>query len=127
MAANIDQKTLAYINMYGVLGGLVALCDTVPEARKILGRSGCSVGFAVRGGPQATLTFVGGRCILKEGVEDAAIRRISGIRPSSRRSCAAPVSAAFPITRTFPMSSRGMRPIAAADMIPRWLPKPPAI
>ena len=46
MAANIDQKTLAYINMYGVLGGLVALCDTVPEARKILGRSGCSVGFA---------------------------------------------------------------------------------
>ncbi len=74
MAANIDQKTLAYINMYGVLGGLVALCDTVPEARKILGRSGCSIGFAVRGGPQATLTFVGGRCILKEGVEDAAIR-----------------------------------------------------
>ena len=74
MSANIDQKTLAYINMYGVLGGLVALCDTVPEARKILGHSGTSIGFAVKDGPQATLTFVGGRCILKEGTADCAIR-----------------------------------------------------
>ena len=65
MAGKMDPKTLSYINLYGVLGGLVALCDNVPEARKILGRSGCSIGFAVKGGPQATLTFVGGRCILK--------------------------------------------------------------
>lgn len=72
--ANIDQTTLAYINMYGVLGGLVALCEQVPEARKILGKSSCSVGFAVKNGPQATLTFVGGRCIIKDGVADAAIK-----------------------------------------------------
>ncbi len=69
-----DARTMAYINMYGVLGGLVALCDTVPEARKILGRSTCSIGFDVKNGPSATLTFVGGHCILKDGVENCAIR-----------------------------------------------------
>ncbi len=69
-----DARTLAYINLYGILGGLVALCDTVPEAKKILGRSTCSIGFEVKNGPAATLTFVGGRCIFKEGVENCAIR-----------------------------------------------------
>ena len=74
MAEIIDQKTLAYINMYGVLGSLTALCDNVPEARKILGQSGTSIGFAVKDGPKATLTFIGGRTLIKEGVEDCAIR-----------------------------------------------------
>jgi len=72
--ANIDQTTLAYINMYGVLGGITSLCEQVPEARKILGKSSCSIGFAVKNGPEATLTFVGGRCIVKDGTADAAIR-----------------------------------------------------
>ena len=69
-----DARTMAYINLYGVLGGLVALCDIVPEAKKILGKSTCSIGFDVKNGPAATLTFVGGRCILKDGVENCAIR-----------------------------------------------------
>lgn len=69
-----DTRTMAFINLYGVLGGLVALCDVVPEARKILGKSTCSIGFDVKNGPSATLTFVGGRCILKDGVENCAIR-----------------------------------------------------
>ena len=37
MSSNIDQKTLAYINMYGILGSLTVLCDIVPEAKKIIG------------------------------------------------------------------------------------------
>ena len=74
MSANLDQTTLAYVNMYGVLGGLVALCETVPEAQKILGKSGTSIGFSVKNGPHATLTFVGGRCHIKEGIEDCAIK-----------------------------------------------------
>ena len=74
MAENIDQKTLAYINLYGVLGGLVPLCELVPEARTILGKSETSVGFAVKDGPKATLTFLGGRCTIREGAEDCAIR-----------------------------------------------------
>ncbi len=69
-----DQKTLAYINLYGVLGALTALCDHVPEAKKILGSAGCSIGFAIKNGPAATLTFVGGKCILKEGVEDCTVK-----------------------------------------------------
>lgn len=74
MKETTDSKTLAYINMYGVLGSLSVLCDVVPEAKKILGKSGCSIGFVVKGGPQATLTFVGGRCLLTEGVEDASLK-----------------------------------------------------
>ncbi len=69
-----DQKTLAYINMYAVLGALVKLCDLVPEAKEILGKSGASIGFAVKDGPAATFTFVGGKCIMKEGVEDCIIK-----------------------------------------------------
>ena len=69
-----DAQTMAYINLYGVLGGLVALCDALPEARKILGKSACSIGFEIKNGPSATLTFVGGRCIFKEGVENCAIK-----------------------------------------------------
>ncbi len=72
--SNIDQTTLAYINMYGVLGGIAALCEHVPEARKILGKSACSIGFAVKNGPEATLTFAGGSCLVKDGTADAAIK-----------------------------------------------------
>lgn len=69
-----DQKTLAYINLYGVLGSLTALCDAAPEAKKILGSGGCSIGFAVKDGPAATLTFVGGKCIIKDGVDDCTVK-----------------------------------------------------
>lgn len=60
--------------MYAVLGGLVKLCEIVPEANKILGKSGASIGFAVKNGPAASFTFVGGRCIMKDGVEDCVIK-----------------------------------------------------
>ena len=60
--------------MYAVLGGLVKLCELVPEAKQILGKSGASIGFAVKDGPAATFTFVGGNCIMKDGTEDCAIK-----------------------------------------------------
>lgn len=74
MTEKIDQKTLAYINMYGVLGGLVQLCDIVPEAKKILGKSECSIGFSVKGGPEATLVFSGGQCAIRDGIENCTIK-----------------------------------------------------
>ena len=74
MTSGTDAKTLAYINMFGVLGGLVALCDIVPEAGKILGRSNVSIGFTIKDGPEATLAFVGGRCSLTEGVTTCDIK-----------------------------------------------------
>ncbi|MBQ8185802.1 MAG: hypothetical protein IJX93_08350 [Clostridia bacterium] len=69
-----DSKTLAYINLYGVLGSLSALCACVPEAKKILGNAGCSIGFTVKDGPAATLTFVGGSCIIREGADDCTVK-----------------------------------------------------
>jgi len=69
----MDQKTLAFINMYAVLGGLVKLCEIVPEAKNILGDSDTSVGFAVKDGPAATFEFEDGKCKLKRGTEDCDI------------------------------------------------------
>ena len=52
MTSTTDERTLAYINMYAILGGLTALCDIATEAGAILGRASCSIGFAVKDGPQ---------------------------------------------------------------------------
>ena len=48
MTSTTDERTLAYINMYAILGGLTALCDIATEAGAILGRASCSIGFAAR-------------------------------------------------------------------------------
>lgn len=64
----IDQKTLAYVNLYGVLGTLENLCELAPEAGGILtNKKPVSVGFAVKGGPSATVTFKGGKCRMEQG------------------------------------------------------------
>jgi putative sterol carrier protein len=73
MIPTTDEKTLAYINMYAILGGLTALCDIVTDAGAILGRASCSIGFAVKDGPHATLNFVGGRCRLIDGTDECDI------------------------------------------------------
>ena len=52
----MDAKTLAYINMFGVLGTLENLCEIVPEAAEIIkDQKPISIGFDVKGGPAATL------------------------------------------------------------------------
>lgn len=64
----IDQKTLAYINLYGVLGALENLCDLAPEAKEILtNKKPISIGFEVKDGPTATLTFYKGKCRMEQG------------------------------------------------------------
>ena len=69
-----ESTTLAYVNMYGVLGTLENLCDLVPEAKNLLkGASPFSVGFAIRGGPQAKLVFHNGRCELREGTANCTV------------------------------------------------------
>ena len=63
-----DQKTLAYINLYAVLGALENLCDLVPEASEALtNKKPLSIGFDVKGGPKATLTFYNGKCRMDQG------------------------------------------------------------
>lgn len=64
----IDQRTLAYINLYGVLGTLENLCELAPEAESILtNKKPISIGFEVKGGPSATITFNKGRCRMEQG------------------------------------------------------------
>ncbi len=70
----IDQRTLAFINMYGVLGSLAQLCELAPEAGELVRDANISVGFAVKDGPSATLSFRAGRCTLDEGAEHCDIR-----------------------------------------------------
>jgi hypothetical protein len=64
----IDQRTLAYINLYAVLGTLENLCELAPEAESILtNKKPISIGFEVKGGPSATITFSKGRCRMEQG------------------------------------------------------------
>ncbi len=64
----MDSKTLAYINMYAILGTLENLCDIVPEASALLqGKKPISIGLEVKGGPSATLYFKNGKCRMEQG------------------------------------------------------------
>ncbi len=65
----MDSKTLAYINMYAILGTLENLCEIVPEASELLqGQKPISIGLEVKGGPSATLYFKNGKCRMEQGV-----------------------------------------------------------
>ena len=63
-----DAKTLAYINLFGILGALENLCELDEEAQELLkGKKPISIGIEVKGGPSATLTFKNSRCRMEEG------------------------------------------------------------
>ncbi|MDR2403496.1 MAG: hypothetical protein LBD78_05655 [Spirochaetaceae bacterium] len=66
-----DPVTLAYINMYGLLGALEDLCHFSKEAGELAGAGGKSgsitVGFTVKRGPAMTLCFSGGLCTARAG------------------------------------------------------------
>ena len=69
-----DQRTLAFINLYGVLGSLVQLCELVPEARALVGSADVTIGFTVKNGPSASLAFQKGQVSFVEGVDRCDIR-----------------------------------------------------
>ena len=64
-----DAKTLAYINLFAVLGAIPYLCDLEREAAELIKNKSVSVGFAVKGGPEATLFFGSGKCRMAPGVD----------------------------------------------------------
>ena len=72
----LDQKTLAYINMFAIMGTLENLCELDPEARALMTNTKpISLAFDVKGGPKATLTFSNGRVQVQGGVaKDASIK-----------------------------------------------------
>lgn len=69
-----DERTLAYINLFAILGALPYLCDLDGTASQLLGDASVSVGFAVKGGPSATLFFGGGRCRMAGGTDRCQIK-----------------------------------------------------
>ncbi|MDD6262488.1 MAG: hypothetical protein PUA83_05315 [Clostridiales bacterium] len=70
---NKEERALAFVNMYAVLGALRKLCLMDEEAAKLAGED-VSVGISVKGGPEATLVFGGGRCEVRDGTEKCRIK-----------------------------------------------------
>lgn len=69
-----DDTTMAYINLYAVLGTLENLVQVDEQARSLIQNKEIRVGFTVAGGPAATLCFEHGSCTLKNGVEHCDIK-----------------------------------------------------
>jgi len=75
-----DEKTLAYINMYGILGCLEDLCRFSTEARELAfpGKQSNVISFAVKDGPSMTINFVnsagGSACKIEPGDNKCNIR-----------------------------------------------------
>jgi hypothetical protein len=75
LLTQIDSKTLAYVNLFGILGTLENLCELVPEAKALLkGKNPISIGFVVKDGPSATLSFADGCCRIEEGCRACNIK-----------------------------------------------------
>lgn len=71
---NTDETTLAYINLYGVLGVLEQLCLLDEEAKSLIADDKVSIGFVVKGGPAATLFFDHGTVTMKKNADQCDIR-----------------------------------------------------
>lgn len=64
-----EQKAMAYVNMYGVLGSLESLCKTDGEAKEILKslKKPVSLCFSVKNGPCGSFAFSKDGCTFSEG------------------------------------------------------------
>ena len=69
-----DTKTLAWINMYGILGCLEDLCRYSAEAQALAAGKPTAVSFAVKDGPALTLRFKDGACAVEPGDNPCDIR-----------------------------------------------------
>ena len=69
-----DTKTLAWINMHGILGCLEDLCRFSPEAQALATGKLAAVSFAVKDGPSMTLRFKDGSCTVEPGDAPCDIR-----------------------------------------------------
>ena len=65
----IEQKALAYVNMYGPLGALKNLCEMDDEAKSVLSALNrpVSICFNVKNGPCRTFHFLKDGCKITEG------------------------------------------------------------
>lgn len=69
-----DSKTLAYINLFAILGAIPYLCELDPEAAALIQGQTVSIGFAVKDGPEATLFIGGGKCRMAPGTDRCQVK-----------------------------------------------------
>jgi len=69
-----DTRTLAYINLFAILGAIPYLCELDEESAELIRGEAVSIGFSVKGGPEATLFFGGGKCRMVTGVERCEVK-----------------------------------------------------
>lgn len=67
----VEEKAMAYVNMYGVLGSLENLCAIDKKAKAILSKldEPAALCFSVVNGPCCTFTFSKDGCVMTEGKE----------------------------------------------------------
>ena len=70
----MDSRTMAFINLNAVLGGLVKLCELDNESKRLIDGKNISIGIAVKDGPEGTLVFKNGACSLVPGTDKCQIK-----------------------------------------------------
>jgi hypothetical protein len=124
----MDQKTKAYVNLYGVLGALPRLCRLDPAAARLAGkRKPFRLGFRIKGGPAATLTFDGGACAMTDGA-DKCDMRLSFSSPEKFNAMIDGTAKPFPLKGAWHIFFLLRRFVRLTDMLAGYLrPAPEAL
>ena len=69
-----DSRTLAYINLYSILGSIPLLCELDENASALVKGKKVSIGITVKNGPSATLIFDDGKCKFVEGCDKCDVK-----------------------------------------------------
>lgn len=69
-----DEKVLARCNLFGVFGAIPTLLSLDTAAAELVRNKKISLGFLIKDGPSATLSFEDGRAEMREGVEHCSIK-----------------------------------------------------
>ena len=69
-----DSRTLAYINLFAILGAIPYLCELDEGAAALIADKTVSIGFEVKDGPSATLFFGGGKCRMAPGTDRCQVK-----------------------------------------------------
>lgn len=69
-----DQRTLAYINLFAILGSLSELCKQVPAAKELIKGKNVTIGISVKDGPKGRIVFKDGTCTVLPGCDPCQIK-----------------------------------------------------
>lgn len=69
-----DARTMAYINLFAVLGTLPYLCEIDGEALDLIKDKNVTIGIKVKNGPSGRLVFKDSHCSVLEGADPCNIK-----------------------------------------------------